>query len=99
MRAGGSCFDFSKIDEHIFVVGTEEGSISKYSKAYSSQYLQSFDGHHMAVYTVRWNHFHPGVFLSCSADWTVKLWEHNTPNPLLVTSFFDRVATAQRESC
>lgn len=26
----------------------------------------------MAVYAVRWNEFHPRVFLSCSADWTVR---------------------------
>jgi hypothetical protein len=29
-------------------------------------------GHHMAVYAVKWNPFHPRLFLSCSADWTVK---------------------------
>jgi len=26
-----------------------------------------YDGHHMAVYAVRWNPYHPRVFLSCSA--------------------------------
>jgi WD40 repeat protein len=25
---------------------------------------------------VVWNHHHPKVFLSASADWTVKLWDH-----------------------
>lgn len=29
-------------------------------------------GHHLAVYAVRWNPFHPRLFLSCGADWTVK---------------------------
>ena len=37
----------------------------------------------MAVYTVRWNHFNPKIFLSCSADWTVKLWEHTRKLPLM----------------
>lgn len=27
----------------------------------------------MAVYAVRWNPFHPRIFISCSADWTVKV--------------------------
>ena len=40
-------------------------------------------GHHMAVYAVKWNPFHPRVFLSCSADWTVKVWDHNSPTPIL----------------
>jgi len=81
--AGGCCFDFSRLSEHLFLVGTEEGCIHKCSKAYNSQYLESYVGHYMAVYTVRWNHFNPKVFLSCSADWTVKLWEHMRKTPLM----------------
>lgn len=75
--AGGCCFDFNRVSEHLFIVGTEEGKIHKCSKAYSGQYLETYIGHHMAIYTIRWNPFHPRVFLSCSADWTVKLWDHN----------------------
>lgn len=37
----------------------------------------------MAVYTVQWNPWHPKVFLSASADWTVKLWEHTNPKPVM----------------
>ena len=81
--AGGSCFDFSKLSEHLFLVGTEEGYIHKCSKAYNSEYLATYSGHYMAVYTVRWNPFHSKVFASCSADWTAKLWDHTTSSPLL----------------
>ncbi len=81
--ASGCCFDFNKKSEHLYLVGTEEGKIHKCSKAYSGQYLQTYEGHHMAVYAVRWNPYHPNVFLSCSADWTVKLWDHNTPHPIM----------------
>jgi len=78
----GSAFDFHKSIDYLFLVGTEEGKIHKCSKAYSSKYLASFDAHHMAVYAVRWNHFHPKIFISCSADWTVKVWDHTHPEPL-----------------
>mmetsp|Transcript_17293 Transcript_17293/g.18034 ORF Transcript_17293/g.18034 Transcript_17293/m.18034 type:complete len:676 (+) Transcript_17293:55-2082(+) len=81
--AGGCCFDFNKHNEHLFIVGTEEGKIHKCSKAYSGQYLETYQGHHMAVYALKWNPFHPRVFISCSADWTVKIWDHNFPNPIL----------------
>jgi len=37
----------------------------------------------MSVYAVKWNNFHPRVFLSASADWTVKLWDHNTKTSLM----------------
>ncbi|TMW68544.1 hypothetical protein Poli38472_006012 [Pythium oligandrum] len=81
--AGGCCFDFNRFSEHLFIVGTEEGKLHKCSKAYSGQYLETYMGHHMAVYSVRWNPFHERCFLSCSADWTVKLWDHNLPDPVM----------------
>jgi dynein intermediate chain 1 len=45
----------------------------------------------MAVYSVKWNPFHPRVFLSCSADWTVKLWDHNCPSPIISFDLFNAV--------
>lgn len=56
-------------------MGTEEGKIHQCSKAYSSQFLDTVDAHNMAVYKVRWNPFHPRIYITCSADWTVKIWE------------------------
>jgi dynein intermediate chain 1 len=29
----------------------------------------------MPVYKVDYNKFYPDIFISCSADWTVKIWE------------------------
>jgi len=78
----GTSFDFHKAIDYLFLVGTEEGKIQKCSKAYSSKYVGSYDAHHMAVYSVRWNHFHTKIFVSCSADWTVKIWDHTCPDPI-----------------
>ncbi|XP_048734716.1 dynein intermediate chain 2, ciliary-like isoform X3 [Ostrea edulis] len=71
----GTAFDFHKKNDYLFLVGTEEGKIHQCSKAYSSQFLDSVDAHNMAVYKVRWNPFHPRIYITCSADWTVKIWE------------------------
>ena len=73
----GTCFDFNKQQDYLFIVGTEEGKIHKCSKSYNNQFLDTFDAHHMAVYAVRWNTYHPKIFISCSADWTVKIWDIN----------------------
>jgi dynein intermediate chain 1 len=81
--AGGLCFDFNTQRGHLFLVGTEEGRIHKCSKAFSGQYLETYEGHTMAVYTVRWNPFHPKIFISASADWTVKLWDHTNRTPVM----------------
>ncbi|CAF3800983.1 unnamed protein product, partial [Adineta steineri] len=80
----GTCFDFNKQQDYLFIVGTEEGKIHKCSKSYNNQFLDTFDAHHMAVYAVRWNTYHPKIFASCSADWTVKIWDINYKDPLFV---------------
>lgn len=74
----GTAFDFHKKNDYMFLVGTEEGKIHTCSKAYSSQFLDSTDAHNMAVYRVRWNPYHPNIYITCSADWTVKIWERGT---------------------
>lgn len=71
----GTAFDFHKKNDYLFLVGTEEGKIHMCSKAYTSQFLDSVDAHNMAVYKVRWNPYHPNIYVTCSADWTVKIWE------------------------
>lgn len=81
--AGGVCFDFHPFSEHLFLVGTEEGYIHKCSKAYNSQYSATYFGHYMAVYKVQWNPYHRRIFLSASADWTVKIWDHEKQKPVL----------------
>jgi dynein intermediate chain 1 len=71
----GTCFDFNKQQDHMFLVCTEEGKVHKCSKSYINQFLDTIDAHHMAVYSVVWNSFHPKIYLTCSADWTVKIWD------------------------
>ncbi|CAI5787930.1 dynein intermediate chain 1, axonemal [Podarcis lilfordi] len=80
----GTSFDFHKKIDYLFLVGTEEGKIYKCSKSYSTQFLDIFHAHHMAVDAVSWNPFHSKVFISCSSDWTVKIWDHNIKTPMFI---------------
>lgn len=75
----GTCFAFNESEKNLFIVGTESGKLLKCSKAYSSQYISTYDSHNMAVYSIVWNNFHNNVFASASADWTVKIWDHTYP--------------------
>lgn len=81
--AGGMCFDFNPFNDNQFLVGTEEGKIHLCSKAYSGQYLETYEGHFLAVYAVKWNKYHERVFLSCSADWKIKMWDSSITRPIL----------------
>ncbi|KAK7916026.1 hypothetical protein WMY93_011787 [Mugilogobius chulae] len=75
-------FDFHKQTDYLFLVGSENGKIYKCSKSYSGQYLDSYEAHVLAVDSVKWNQFHPKVFVSCSSDWTVKIWDHTVSAPM-----------------
>lgn len=48
----------------------------------------------MAVYAVRWSPFHPDVFLSCSADWTVKVWLRGQEQAVLTFDLGNAVGDA-----
>ncbi|POI35676.1 hypothetical protein CIB84_000572 [Bambusicola thoracicus] len=80
----GTSFDFHKKIDYLFLVGTEEGKIYKCSKCYSSQFLDVFEAHHMAVDSVSWNPYHLKIFISCSSDWTVKIWDHTIKTPMFI---------------
>uniref|UniRef100_A0A3Q3GSS9 Dynein axonemal intermediate chain 1 n=1 Tax=Labrus bergylta TaxID=56723 RepID=A0A3Q3GSS9_9LABR len=67
--------------DYLFLVGTEQGKIHK-CKTYSRQYLETYAAHDMPVDTVKWKYFHPNVFISCSSDWPVKIWDHTINTPI-----------------
>ncbi|XP_078576118.1 dynein axonemal intermediate chain 4-like isoform X1 [Branchiostoma floridae x Branchiostoma japonicum] len=81
--APGLCFDFSAKDPNIYLAGTEEGHIHKCSCSYNEQYLDSYAGHTGPVYKITWSPFAPDIFLSCSADWSVRLWSHDMTSPAI----------------
>ncbi|XP_051498697.1 dynein axonemal intermediate chain 1 [Apus apus] len=80
----GTSFDFHKKIDYLFLVGTEEGKIYKCSKHYSKQFLDVFEAHHMPVDSISWNPYHPKIFISCSSDWTVKIWDHTIKTAMFV---------------
>ncbi|NWV21018.1 DNAI1 protein, partial [Origma solitaria] len=92
MLGCGISFDFHKKIDYLFLVGTEEGKIYKCSKSYSSQFLDVFEAHNMAVDSVSWNPFHLKIFISCSSDWTVKIWDHTIKTPMFVYDLGTAVA-------
>ncbi|CAC9490923.1 dynein intermediate-chain-like protein [Leishmania infantum JPCM5] len=87
---GGMSFDYSPAHDKM-VVGTQEGNLLLCTVSHNGQCVERYEGHSMAVYTTRWSPFHPDIFLTCSADWTVKLWTKGSPSPLVVFDLGDAV--------
>lgn len=50
----------------------------------------------MPAYAVRWNRLHPRVFLSASADWSLRVWDARRPaaGPVLSFDLGDAVGDA-----
>ena len=49
---------------------------------FNYQYLESYYGHMGPIYKVRCNPFWSDIFLTCSSDWSCKLWNWKSENPL-----------------
>lgn len=81
-QASGLCFDFPIDDSSIYLAGTEDGLVHRCSCSYNEQYLETYSGHTGPVYRIRCSPFWPPAFLSCSADWTVKLWHQKSSEPV-----------------
>ena len=77
----GLSFDFPKNDTTIYYVALEECTIHRCRISYKDQYTDSYYGHQGPVYKIRCNPFDPNILISCSYDWTVKIWnnKHNYP--------------------
>lgn len=83
--ASGTSIAFHPQDTNLFLAGTEEGKVYKCSQSYRSRYLDITESHHMTVEAISWSPFHPDVFMTCSQDWFLKIWDHKHPKqPLFV---------------
>ena len=79
--ANGLSFDFPKNDTTVYYVALEECTVHKCRISYKDQYIDNYYGHQGPVYKIRCNPFDPNILISCSYDWTVKIWnsKHNYP--------------------
>ncbi len=70
-----SCFDVNVQQDNLIIVGTENGQILEYSRSHLNCLLTKYEEHSMTVYRLQWNNFLKRIFISCSADWSVRIWD------------------------
>ena len=75
---GGKCISFNPKDESIFLIGTDGGNVYQCTTDYSSIFINTYVAHNMPVYNVCWNHYVPSIFLTCAADWLIKIWDEKS---------------------
>ena len=80
ITTGGLSIDFPVSEKDNYYVATEDGTVHRCSVSYSEQYLDTYYGHSGPVYKVRcspyWSPQENQVFLTCSYDWTIRVWNH-----------------------
>lgn len=73
--AAGLCFSFSHQKATEYLVGTSDGDVIKCSTSYSEQILGTIQEAHTApILQIMHSPFVKEAFLTCSADWSTKLW-------------------------
>lgn len=72
--ARGTTITFNPADPEVYLVGTVEGYIFKCNTEWT-RYVQRFKAHEMPVNRIDFNKFDPNIYLTCSEDFVIKLWE------------------------
>ncbi|VVC25456.1 WD40/YVTN repeat-like-containing domain,WD40 repeat,WD40-repeat-containing domain [Cinara cedri] len=80
----GTTIAFHPENNGIYLVGTNEGYIFKCNIEWSSYFMQKFKAHEMTICRIDYNKYDPNIYLSCSGDCTVKIWEDKSDVPLLI---------------
>jgi WD40 repeat protein len=88
--ANGLSFDFPYNDTTVYYISLEECTVNKCRVSYKDTYIESYFGHQGPVYKVRCNPFDPNIFITCSYDWTIKIWTTKQVKPLLTCKSMNR---------
>lgn len=67
----------------------QSGLVHKCSVSYNEEYLRTYTGHAGPVYSLKASPFAPAVFLTCSADWSARLWRADLNKAVLTFTASD----------
>ncbi|KYM97953.1 PREDICTED: WD repeat-containing protein 78 [Cyphomyrmex costatus] len=74
------------IVNNVYFVGSDEGCIYRCSTNYLRQHVNSFLAHDGPIYSFEFSPFCQKLFLTCGADWCIRIWAENLTEPLITLS-------------
>ncbi|XP_018366889.1 PREDICTED: WD repeat-containing protein 78 [Trachymyrmex cornetzi] len=74
------------IVNNIYFVGSDEGCIYRCSTNYLRQHVDSFLAHDGPIYSFEFSPFCQKLFLTCGADWCIRVWAESLTEPLITLS-------------
>lgn len=73
-NAFGLSFAFLPNDPTLYLAASEDGTLVKCSISYNETPMDTYTAHDSAIYGLRFSPFSSHAFLTCGADWSIKLW-------------------------
>lgn len=74
------------ISHNIYFVGSDEGCVYRCSTNYLHQHVDSFVAHDGPIYSFEFSPFCQKLFLTCGADWCIRIWAEDITEPLITLS-------------
>ncbi|XP_029155755.1 WD repeat-containing protein 78-like [Nylanderia fulva] len=74
------------IVNNIYFVGSDEGCVYRCSTNYLRQHVDSFLAHDGPIYSLEFSPFCRKLFLTCGADWCIRIWAEGLTEPLIILS-------------
>jgi len=74
------------IVSNIYFVGSDEGCIYRCSTNYLRRHVDSFLAHDGPIYSFEFSPFCQKLFLTCGADWCIRIWAEDLTEPLITLS-------------
>jgi hypothetical protein len=71
------------LDTLTYFVGTDDGCIHKCSINYLHHHMDVFRAHNGPVYSMQFSPFCSKIFLTCGADYCIRIWTEDVGQPLL----------------
>ncbi|XP_064097257.1 dynein axonemal intermediate chain 1-like isoform X2 [Macrobrachium nipponense] len=84
LEGHGTCLAFCPKDSNIMLVGVDTGAILQCHTSSPTHSLTRYPAHQAPVRDLAWNSYQNDVFLSCSSDWTIKIWLQLNMTPIIV---------------
>ncbi|KAG8311553.1 WD repeat-containing protein 78 [Homalodisca vitripennis] len=70
-------------DPMLYLVGTSEGCVYLCSVNHRHDHVEVFLAHDGPIYNIQFNPFCSKVFLTCGADWCIRIWAEGIYDPLV----------------
>lgn len=71
------------LDPQVYLVGSAEGCVYICSVQHRHDYKDIFYAHTGPVYNIQFNPFCSKIFLTCGADWCIRIWADSVYQPLI----------------